>query len=219
VPGAALCPERFDPQARPTFVNDHELIEACRNGDRNAQRELFERTSGRVYRLLLRLTGNPDDAFDLTQETFLKGFTHIDRFDGRSSVATWLHRIAVNEALQYLRRAQTLRRKIDELAGGAATTYDATEAVTGRLDVEDALAQLPPDDRVIVLLRYQEGLDYRTITEVTGVPEGTVASRLNRARERLRNILKPCPEPRRKGYASVEENRAAVHPISDRRDP
>ena len=117
----------------------------------------------------------------------------------------------MNEALQYLRRAQTLRRKIDELAGGAATTYDATEAVTGRLDVEDALARLPPDDRAIVLLRYQEGLDYRTITEVTGVPEGTVASRLNRARERLRNIF-------RQGYASVEENRVVVHPIDERRD-
>ncbi|MEK7730641.1 MAG: RNA polymerase sigma factor, partial [Planctomycetota bacterium] len=129
---------------------------------------------------------------------------------------TWLHRIAVNEALQYLRRAQTLRRKSIRLwrTDRAATTRrrrDASEAVTGRLDVEDALAQLPPDDRAIVLLRYQEGLDYRTIAEVTGFPEGTVASRLNRARERLRNILK-------QGYASVEENRVVVHPISDRRD-
>lgn len=201
----------MEPRGRSIFVNDRELIERCRRGDRSAQRELFERTSTRVYRLLLRLTGNPDDAFDLTQETFLKGFTHIDRFDGRSSATTWLHRIAVNEALQHLRRAQTLRRKIDELAGRAATTYDATEPVTGRLDVEDALAELPPDDRAIVLLRYQEGMDYRTIAEVTCVPEGTVASRLNRARERLRNILK-------QGYASLEENRVVVHPINERRD-
>ncbi|RME38752.1 MAG: sigma-70 family RNA polymerase sigma factor, partial [Planctomycetota bacterium] len=86
---------------------ERDLIARCRQGDRNARRTLFERTSDRIYRLLLRMTGNADDAFDLAQETYLRAFTEIGKFDGRSNVATWLYRIAVNEALQCLRRRRT----------------------------------------------------------------------------------------------------------------
>ncbi len=69
-------------------MTEQELVERCREGDREAQRELYDRTSGPVYRLLLKMTASPDDAFDLAQETYLKAFTRINQFDGRSSVAT-----------------------------------------------------------------------------------------------------------------------------------
>ena len=171
-------------------VNDLEIIQRCRVGDREAQRQVFEKTSPRVYRLLLRMTGNPDDALDLAQETFVKGFQRLDQFDGRSAaIATWFYRIAVNEALQFRRRQSTGTLKLQ--ARAPRQRAEARRPTTDlRLDMEDALARLPPDDRALLLLRYQEGLDYRAIAEVLECAEGTVASRLNRARERLRGILR-----------------------------
>lgn len=170
-------------------VNDQDLIDRCRAGDREAQRELFEQTSLRIYRLLLRMTGNPDDAEDLTQETYVKGFQRLDQFDGRSAVASWFYRIAVNEAFQFRRRQSRAKSKIKLLAQNGTQGTEGT-ASDLRLDLEDALANLPANDQAVLLLRYQEQLDYRTIAEVLDCAEGTVASRLNRARERLRGILR-----------------------------
>jgi RNA polymerase sigma-70 factor (ECF subfamily) len=188
-------------------VNEHDLVERCREGNREAQRELYDRTSERIYRLLLKMTANPDDAFDLAQETYLKAFTRISQFDGRSSVATWLYRVAVNEALQFLRRAKQKRMKLEEI-GLDDHTGSAIDQSAVKLDVNEALAALTPDDRSVLLLRYQEGLDYRAIAEVMGCAAGTVASRLNRARGRLRGIL-------RISYASGEEEGDGEHPKDD----
>lgn len=170
-------------------VKKKDLIDRCRAGERDAQRELFERTSTRIYRLLLRMTGDPDDAADLTQETYVKGLQRLDQFDGRSAVGSWFFRIAVNEALQFRRRQSVATVKLQALAPNRPT--EAQPPGTDlRLDMEGALAELPPDDRALLLLRYQEELDYRDIGEILECPEGTVASRLNRARDRLRVILR-----------------------------
>ncbi|NOS99991.1 MAG: RNA polymerase sigma factor [Phycisphaerales bacterium] len=186
-------------------MDDRRLVERCRTGDRNAQRELFEQTSPRVYRLLFRITGNADDASDLTQDTFVKGLTRIGEFDGRSSLITWLHRIAVNEALQFQRRGKVLRRKLNDLAAAQTEGYEDAARLTRFMDVEEALLALPTAERTMLLLRYQEGYDYRTIGELTGLPQGTVASRLNRAREQLRDALQ-------KAYGTMEEKPAPTHP-------
>ena len=186
------------------IVNEQELVKSCRLGNREAQRELYDRTSEPIYRLLLRMTGNRDDAFDLAQDTYVKAFTRIEQFDGRSSVATWLYRVAVNEALQHLRRASRTRIKLHEnppadLAPAPAEVGDI------RLDIQEAVATLPPSDRAMLFLRYQEGLDYRAIAEVCDCATGTVASRLNRARRELRNYLQ-------KSYGSREVRRRGGHP-------
>lgn len=185
-------------------MTEQELIQRCRDGDREAQRELYDRTSGRIYRLLFKMTASSDDAFDLAQETYLKAFTRISEFDGRSSVATWLYRVAVNEALQFLRRASRTRAKLQEIDPESGTESDI-ERTTVRLDVNDALAAIAPTERAMLLLRYQDGLDYRAIAEVVGCAPGTVASRLNRARRGLRGILQ-------KSYAAKEEREHGVHP-------
>lgn len=170
-------------------VNDRVLIERCRAGERDAQRQLFERTSVRIYRLLLRMTGNPEDAADLTQETYFKGLQRLDQFDGRSAVASWFYRIAVNEALQFRRRQGIGTVKLQAVAPNQPT--EARRPQTDlELDLECALAELPPDDRALLVLRYQEELDYRGIADVLECAEGTVASRLNRARDKLREILR-----------------------------
>ncbi len=182
------------------------MIAGCRRGDRQARRDLFELTSERIFRLLHRMTGSRDDASDLSQETFLKAFAQIEKFDGRSSVATWLYRIAVNEALQFFRRAKTAR------SGNEASTHASgdcpADTATIRIDVQAALTEVDALDRAILLLRYQDGLDYREIAEVVGCAEGTVGSRLSRARDRLREIL-------REGYDLREETVAHRHPKGD----
>ena len=119
----------------------------------------------------------------------MRGFQRIDQFDGRSEIATWLYRIAVNQALQYRRRRATATLKIRDLASLRPTEL-AGPKTDLQLDLAEALGELPADDRALLLLRYQEELDYRAISEVLACTEGTVASRLNRARERLRVILR-----------------------------
>lgn len=135
------------------------------------------------------MTGNAEDAADLTQDTYVKGLQRLDQFDGRSAIASWFYRIAVNEALQFRRRQGIGTNKLKEVApiqpaesGPAGTDL--------RVDVEGALAELPADDRAVLLLRYQEELDYRAMAEVLECAEGTVASRLSRARDRLREVLR-----------------------------
>jgi len=185
-------------------LNESEMVERCRRGERAAQRRLYELTSGSVFRLCRRITGNEDDAFDLAQDTYLRAFERIAEFEGTARVTTWLFRIAFNEALQFRRRQgrETARRP---LSAKSNTNESADDATVRRLDVESALATLPMEERITLLLRYQEGLDYREIAEVLECSSGTVGSRLNRARIRLRDKLQ-------KSYDSREETYAADHP-------
>ncbi len=182
---------------------DHELVERFRRGERDAQRELYERTWKRIYRVLLRLTRNVADAFDLTQETYIRAFTHIGQFDGRSSVATWLYRIAINEGLQFVRCREAGEAGLQR-AASRSVEQNVEEILDLRIDVDEALAALSPDDQAILLLRYQDGLDYNAIAEITSYPKGTVASKLHRARARLRELLSAA-------YGAVEEARPADH--------
>lgn len=183
---------------------DHQLVERCRRGDRAAQHEIYALTAERVYHLVLRITRSPEDAFDLAQETYVRAFTRIGQFDGKSSFYTWLCRIAINEALQLLRHQEVAGAHRESLAAGSNDGSN-NDGLDAKIDVEGALALLPPVDRAILLLRYQEGLDYETIAQVTDCAIGTIASRLNRARQRMRELLKG-------GYDSTEEKPPAEHP-------
>ena len=118
---------------------------------------------------------------------------------------TWLYRIAVNEALQFRRRAKLASVDPQTIAARTGRSR-APDSGTLRMDLEEALAALSPADRAILLLRYQEGLDYQAIGEITNLPLGTVASRLNRARARIRGLLK-------KDYGAQEETAPASHPM------
>ena len=185
------------------------LIARCRNGDREAQHALYDQTVTRIHHLLLKMTGNAEDAFDVAQNTYIKAFTAIEQFDGRSNIDTWLYRIAVNEALQFFRRGKREQRKREQLAGTVAQSPESrnpgsVERSTMKMDVAAALEDVEPDDRAILLLRYQEGLDYGALAEVLGCPAGTIASRLNRARRRIREKLE-------KDYGNDEETVGTRH--------
>lgn len=185
------------------------LIARCRDGDREAQHELYDQTVTRIHHLLCKMTGNAEDAFDVAQNTYIKAFVAIEQFDGRSAMETWLYRIAVNEALQFLRRNKREQRKREQLAGTVAQSPESrnpgsVERSTMKMDVADALAAVEPADRAVLLLRYQEGLDYDALAKVLDCPAGTIASRLNRARRRIREKLA-------KDYGNDEETVGMRH--------
>ena len=196
-------------------MTEDQLVSGCRAGDQVAQRTLYDQTSERIYRLLLRLTRDHEDARDLAQSVYLRVFERIRQFDGQSQLATWVYRIALNEALQHLRRRKMHLAHRAGLAHAAASKPRAN----GLADVEirDALDSLPADDRAVVLLRHMEGLSYAEIADLLGWPAGTVASRLNRARTRLRELMEApaTPVPGRKrpaGESDVVGRPAGVDP-------
>ncbi len=186
-------------------VDDAELIEGCKRGERDAQRATFERYHERIYRLLLRLTRDEHEAFDLVQDTFLRAFDRIGDFEGRSGLGTWLYRIATNEGLQWLRRRRTERRHL-ELIGRSREQAAAPPPDDTDHDIESALVTLSEQHRLILLLRYQQNLDYAQIAQVLECSPGTVASRLNRARAALREALLPRAVP------DGEESGRRTHP-------
>lgn len=132
-------------------MTESEILDGCRRGDRQAQRELYLRTSNRIHRLLLRMIRDSEAALDLAQATYLKAFTRIGQFDGRSAVATWIYRIAVTEALQYFRRQGRDVDAADSL-DIVDPAPDSARVADVRMDIEDALGMLDPVDRTILLL-------------------------------------------------------------------
>jgi len=168
-----------------------ELVAACRRGERDAFRDLFELYKDKVYSVALRFAGQPAEAMDIAQDTFLKLFSSLRDFRGESRLETWIYRLVVNRCLDHRRRARRWLPLAD--AFGLRASSDTLAAVlraerNGR--VEAAVNQLAPDLRIAVVLRYTEGMSYDEIAEVLGCAPGTVASRLHRAHKLLEKGLR-----------------------------
>jgi RNA polymerase sigma-70 factor (ECF subfamily) len=162
------------------------VVTACQKGDRAAFRQLYDSCHNGVFRLAVRMVGW-QDAADVTQQAFLQALRSIGQFNGRSRIETWLYRLAVNESLQHLRRSRRRRYRVLDWEpmdqshhGGSAERKEL---------LEQALARIDPELRSIFLLREVEGLSYRDIAEALQIREGTVGSRLNRARRELKKHL------------------------------
>jgi RNA polymerase sigma-70 factor (ECF subfamily) len=176
---------------------DVELVERHRCGDARAFNEVYTRFEEMVYNLSFRLSGNYEEAADLTQEIFLRIYRHLGSFGGRSSLKTWIFRIAVNHCRDRLSRWRPLTQPLGDDPGEGEVAYAdpsrgpeelAVAADEGRR-VAAALAKLPPVFREAVVLRDIEGLSYEEIAEVLGVRIGTVRSRIARGRDQLRVLL------------------------------
>ncbi|TWU39870.1 ECF RNA polymerase sigma factor SigE [Novipirellula aureliae] len=162
-------------------------VQSAAAGDRTAQRLIYEATSDRVFRLMVRMVGQ-QDADDLTQQTFVRAFTKLDQFNGESKFETWLYRLATNEALQHLRREKHRRTK-ELVVEPTARHIDQVEQYERAATVRTALDRLDPELRAIFTLKEESGLSYQEIAVTLGIPEGTVGSRLNRARRELRTLI------------------------------
>jgi len=170
-------------------ANDREVIEACQQGDYDAFRLLFETHKDRVYSIALRYSGDAAEAMDIAQETFLKLLSSIQEFRGDSSFESWLYRIVVNRCLDHQRRSRKVMPFIGDLLDAAESALSKLLRAEVENDVQAIVGKLPPEQRIVVVLRYTEGLSYEEIAAILNCSKGTVASRLNRAHNVLERRL------------------------------
>jgi RNA polymerase sigma-70 factor (ECF subfamily) len=171
------------------------LLDRARRGDQEAFAAVIRNYDPGLRTLAYRLLGDRDRMDDALQEAYLKAFRALPRFRGHSKLGTWLYRIAYNACLDELKRSQrVVQLPLEEIAEPAGPWSDPGEAMAQRHDLAQALAALPPDERAAVLLVDAQGFDYKEAASVLGVPTGTVASRLSRARAALRRAVSHVEE-------------------------
>lgn len=187
--------------------DERQLIERCRQGDRQAFDELVRRYEKQAYNLAYRLTGNYDDASDVVVEAFVRVFQGLHTFRGDSQFRTWLHRVVVNTFLDMRKRSRgrpnlsleeqieldgdLFERQVEDHSPGPQELVEQEEVEQA---LQQAIAQLSPERRILIVLYHFENLSYEEIAQMLNLPVGTVKSRLNRARSALREILQPMRE-------------------------
>jgi RNA polymerase sigma-70 factor, ECF subfamily len=185
------------------------LVAAAKDGDHQAYAELCRRHSQQIFRAVLRITRNVADAEDMVQETLLKAYVHIGRFEGRSAFSSWLTRIAINSALMLSRKKRShyvysLEGGVDgddmKLSEPTETAHNPEEScILNALENEctHAIRHLSPTLRVVVQIRYREDATVAQIASMLGISESAVKSRLLRAKSKIRAHLEkrqylPC---------------------------
>jgi len=185
-------------------VDDRDLVEAARRGDREAFRTLFERYHRRAYALAFGVVRHPDDALDVVQDAFIKAHKYLDKFEGNSSFYTWLYRIVMNLAIDHIRKHRRVRpveldeqrledgQGIDEgllpkLLGSNPGRALMDKEIRGRIDA--ALGELSENHRAVLVMRELEGLSYEEMAQAMGCSKGTIMSRLFHARKNMQRRL------------------------------
>ena len=187
-------------------INDAVLVDRCIWGDHKAIETIILKYQNRIYNVILKICANPEDAAELTQETFVKVIEKIGTFKGNSTFYTWLFRIAVNLTLNHCKRSVKLGfRSLDAedqrfgQAGASLKEYlaDVGTVQPDRIAINNelcdllrkSLMKLDDDQRAVVVLRDIEGMDYAAIADVLNIELGTVKSRISRGRSNLREIM------------------------------
>jgi len=188
-------------------IDDAVLVEQSRRGDSEAMERLILKYQNRIYNVILKICADPDDAAELTQETFVKIIENLNKFEGRSGFYTWAFRIAVNLTLSYRQRSAKLalrsldaeeehydsqsRQVLKDFLSDDSSPDPAAVVQNKELCeiVVKAMMKLDDAQRAVVVLRDIEGMNYARIAEVLDIELGTVRSRLSRARSKLRDIL------------------------------
>jgi RNA polymerase sigma-70 factor (ECF subfamily) len=169
--------------------DDHELVDRCLHGDVEAFAPLVARYQRPLFNLALRMVKDREDARDIAQTAFVKAYEKLGTFDPRHRFFSWIYRIAVNECLSFVTR----RRREGPLPAELRSADDperSAEAGELALRIQEALMELSPDYRLVVILRHFLGLSYGEMSAVLLIPEKTVRSRLHTARQRLADTLR-----------------------------
>ena len=180
---------------------DLDLLRLAREGNEDAMASIFRSNQAKVYSLCLRMTGNPAEADDLTQDSFLQVFRKIGVFRGESALSTWIYRVAFNTILMHFRKKKTRLLPLEEpLPGENSPPRREHGEIDGRLDntvdriaLTRAMEELPQGYRQILLLHEVTGYDHREIASRLGCSIGNSKSQLHRAKARMRDLL-ACQE-------------------------
>ena len=168
-------------------MDDETLVQRCLSGDTEAFGELVSRYERPLFNVTLRMLRDHEEARDATQNAFVRAYVHLETFDPTRKFFSWIYRIVVNECLNVRRARRPQERLVDTLE--AKPSPDGVEALERRDQIEVALQGLTEEYREVVVLRHFADLSYAEISEVVGVPEKTVRSRLFSARQRLGTLL------------------------------
>lgn len=184
-------------------MEDAELVRQCLAGDSVAWEGVVRSQSRRIYNLCYRFTGRREEAEDLTQEVFLRVFRTLQSYDpGQGPLGVWLHRVARNLLIDHYRATRKQRLvvsledelpRLEQKESGAPRPDRALARSELRAAVQLALTRLSPELREAVILRDLQGFEYREISQVLEIPEGTVKSRINRGRAELGKLMKRLP--------------------------
>jgi RNA polymerase sigma factor, sigma-70 family len=182
--------------------SEKNLLERAKAGDIGAFEQLVEGYQRKIFNIALRMLGNYDDAGDLSQEVLIRIYKSIKNFKEQSSFSTWIYRITTNVCLDEIRKRKNKKTisldediKVDEgemkrqIESDGPTPEDIVEQEELKKLVNDAIGMLSQEHKMAIILRDMQGLSYEEISEVLKLPEGTVKSRINRARQALKNIL------------------------------
>ncbi len=190
-------------------VSELDLVRRCQAGDTEAFDELVTRYRTRVFSMIYNMVHSEQDAWDLAQDSFLKAWKSIKRFRGRSSFYTWIYRIVMNVTIDWLRKKHVKGagtefddaiqlREVDPASQTVpkpeALPYETMERGEIRIRIDQAIAQLSPEQRAVILMKEIEGMQYHEIAETLGCSIGTVMSRLFYARKKLQTLLKDVYE-------------------------
>jgi len=190
-------------------VSELDLVKRCQAGQTEAFDELVTRYRTRVFAMIYNMVHNEQDAWDLAQESFVKAWKSIKRFRGRSSFYTWIYRIVMNVTIDWLRKKQVKGagaefddsvqlREIDPASKTVPKAdplpHERMERSEVRVRIDNAIAQLSPDHRAVILMKEIEEMQYHEIAETLGCSIGTVMSRLFYARKKLQNSLRDVYE-------------------------
>lgn len=194
-------------EAKAVRYGQNALIQRCKQGDLSAFDEIVRLYEKQVYNFAYRMTGNYDDASDISMEAFVKAYQAIDSFRGDANFSTWIFRIVTNLYLDRRKRSKahlnvpldeyieleesSVARQIEDPSPGP---LDQLEALERHKTLESAINELPEYQRIMVLLFHTQNQSYEEIAEIVGLPIGTVKSRLNRARIALKEKLEPLRE-------------------------
>lgn len=173
-------------------ADQDDLVRLAQAGDRDAFDALYACNVGRVYAVCLRMCGNAGRAEELTQDAFVRAWGKLGSFRGQSAFSSWLHRLTVNVVLEDGRRTSRRNARVSTMpdpAAHGASVYGSDPQV--RIDLERAIAALPPGARTVLVLYDIEGYRHEEIAGLMGVAVGTVKAQLHRARRLLREKLAP----------------------------
>ena len=169
---------------------DQALIERCKRGDRRALEQLLGDYERPVYNVAYRIVGNPDDAADVTQAVFLKTFEQLDQYKPEFKFFSWIYRIAINEAINQIKRNANHVSLDDREISDTRSPDDFVGAEDISRSIQESLMELREDYRTVVVLRHFSECSYRQISEILHIPEKTVKSRLYSARQLMKEKLK-----------------------------